>query len=36
MTSRDANRRDDMYGKYVKGQALGADAEAATIAKVAN
>jgi pilus assembly protein CpaD len=36
MTSRDANRRDDMYGKYVKGQTLGADAEAATIAKVAN
>ncbi len=33
MTPRDANRRDDMYGKYVKGQPLGAAAEAAVIAK---
>jgi pilus assembly protein CpaD len=33
MTPRDANRRDDMYGKYVQGQALGAAAEAATITK---
>ncbi|CAA2137337.1 CpaD family pilus assembly protein [Hyphomicrobium sp. ghe19] len=33
MTSRDANRRDDMYSKYVTGKPLGADAEAATIAK---
>lgn len=36
MTPRDANRRDDMYSKYVKGQPLGATAEAATIAKVGN
>ena len=36
MTSRDSNRRDDMYGKYVKGQSLGADAEAATIDKISN
>jgi pilus assembly protein CpaD len=33
MTPRDANRRDDMYDKYVKGQPLGAAAEAAVIAK---
>ncbi|MBY0560908.1 CpaD family pilus assembly protein [Hyphomicrobium sp.] len=33
MTSRDANRRDDMYSKYVAGKPLGADAEAVTIAK---
>jgi pilus assembly protein CpaD len=33
MTSRDANRRDDMYSKYVTGKPLGADAEAATLAK---
>ncbi|HEY8193649.1 MAG TPA: CpaD family pilus assembly protein [Hyphomicrobium sp.] len=33
MTPRDSNRRDDMYSKYVKGQALGAAAEAATITK---
>lgn len=31
MTSRDANRRDDMYSKYVKGETLGAKAEQATI-----
>jgi pilus assembly protein CpaD len=36
MTSRDSNRRDDMSGKYVKGQTLGADAEATTIDKVSN
>jgi pilus assembly protein CpaD len=36
MTPRDANRRDDMYGKYVKGQPLGADAEAAIVQKIAN
>jgi pilus assembly protein CpaD len=34
MTSRDANRRDDMYSKYVKGAPLGADAEAVTIKKL--
>jgi pilus assembly protein CpaD len=34
MTSRDANRRDDMYSKYVKGAPLGADAEATTIKKL--
>lgn len=33
MTPRDANRRDDMYGKYVKGQSVGASAEAAVIAR---
>jgi pilus assembly protein CpaD len=31
MTSRDSNRRDNMYEKYVKGTALGADAEQTTI-----
>ncbi len=31
MTARDANRRDDMYAKYVKGQTLGAAQEAKTI-----
>jgi pilus assembly protein CpaD len=31
MTSRDSNRRDDMYSKYVKGQAIGASNEAQTI-----
>ncbi len=31
MTSRDSNRRDDMYGKYVKGSTLGASDEAQTI-----
>jgi pilus assembly protein CpaD len=36
MTSRDSNRRDDMYGKYVKGQPLGANAEASTIEKISN
>lgn len=36
MTPRDANRRDDMYGKYVKGQPLGADAEAAVVQKISN
>ncbi|MBS0232633.1 MAG: CpaD family pilus assembly protein [Proteobacteria bacterium] len=34
MTSRDSNRRDDMYDKYVKGQALGASEEAQTIQSV--
>jgi pilus assembly protein CpaD len=33
MTPRDANRRDNMYGKYVKGDVLGAKDEAVTIAK---
>jgi len=33
MTSRDANRRDDMYSKYVKGEQIGAKSEDATIAK---
>ncbi|WP_045837182.1 CpaD family pilus assembly protein [Hyphomicrobium sp. 99] len=33
MTSRDANRRDDMYTKYVSGKPLGADAEKSTIDK---
>jgi pilus assembly protein CpaD len=33
MTPRDANRRDNMYGKYVKGDVLGAKGEAVTIAK---
>ncbi|HVZ03253.1 CpaD family pilus assembly protein [Hyphomicrobium sp.] len=36
MTARDANRRDDMYGKYVKGKPLGADAEATTLTKIIN
>jgi pilus assembly protein CpaD len=36
MTPRDANRRDNMYGKYVKGQPLGAEAEAAVVQKIAN
>jgi pilus assembly protein CpaD len=31
MTSRDANRRDDMYSKYVKGQPLGAATESQVI-----
>jgi len=31
MTSRDSNRRDDMYSKYVKGQTIGASQEAQTI-----
>jgi pilus assembly protein CpaD len=31
MTARDANRRDDMYTKYVKGDALGAAPESQTI-----
>ncbi|HET6388664.1 CpaD family pilus assembly protein [Hyphomicrobium sp.] len=31
MTGRDANRRDDMYKKYVSGAALGAEAEKAAI-----
>jgi pilus assembly protein CpaD len=34
MTSRDSNRRDNMYAKYVKGQPLGADPEQATIQKL--
>lgn len=34
MTSRDSNRRDDMYRKYVKGQALGATDEVQTIQSV--
>jgi len=34
MTSRDSNRRDDMYGKYVKGQPLGASEEVQTIQSV--
>jgi pilus assembly protein CpaD len=33
MTPRDGNRRDNMYGKYVKGDVLGAKDEAVTIAK---
>jgi pilus assembly protein CpaD len=33
MTPSDANRRYKMYDKYVKGQPLGAEAEAVTIAK---
>jgi len=33
MTSRDSNRRDDMYAKYVKGAPLAAKDEAATVAK---
>jgi pilus assembly protein CpaD len=36
MTARDANRRDDMYGKYVKGEPLGASAEAVTVQKPNN
>jgi pilus assembly protein CpaD len=36
MTPRDANRRDNMYGKYVKGDVLGAKDEAVTIAKPSN
>ncbi len=36
MTARDANRRDDMYGKYVAGQPLSAAAEAETIQKPTN
>jgi pilus assembly protein CpaD len=36
MSPRDANRRDNMYDKYVKGQPLGAAAEASTIEKIAN
>jgi pilus assembly protein CpaD len=35
MTTRDANRRDDMYKKYVNGEALGANGEAKTIQGVA-
>lgn len=31
MTSRDANRRDDMYGKYIKGQPLSAQTEVETV-----
>lgn len=34
MTSRDSNRRDQMYSKYVKGQPLGASEEAQTIKSV--
>ncbi|WP_409562137.1 CpaD family pilus assembly protein [Hyphomicrobium sp. MC8b] len=34
MTSRDSNRRDDMYEKYVKGEAVGAAAEAQTVQSV--
>jgi pilus assembly protein CpaD len=34
MTSRDSNRRDDMYSKYVKGQPLGASEEVQTIQSV--
>ena len=33
MTSREANRRDDMYAKYVKGEQIGAKSENASIAK---
>jgi pilus assembly protein CpaD len=33
MTSRDSNRRDDMYSKYVTGAEVGAQAEKAVIAK---
>lgn len=36
MTPRDGNRRDNMYGKYVKGDTLGAKDEAVTIAKPSN
>jgi pilus assembly protein CpaD len=36
MTSRDANRRDDMYAKYVKGQVLGASQETKTVQSVTN
>jgi pilus assembly protein CpaD len=36
MTSRDANRRDDMYAKYVKGQAVGAASEQTTIQQLGN
>lgn len=36
MTPRDANRRDDMYGKYVHGKELGAKAEAAVISRSSN
>lgn len=34
MTSRDSNRRDNMYKKYVNGDALGASKEAQTIQNV--
>ncbi len=34
MTSRDSNRRDNMYSKYVSGQPLGASQEAQTIQSV--
>ena len=34
MTSRDANRRDVAYGKYVKGEPIGAAVEIVTIEKV--
>lgn len=34
MTPRDANRRDDMYAKYVKGQPVGAASESQTIQSV--
>ncbi len=36
MTSRDSNRRDDMYKKYVAGQAVGAAAEQTTIQQLGN
>jgi pilus assembly protein CpaD len=36
MTSRDSNRRDDMYTKYVKGQPVGASDESQTIQSPAN
>ena len=36
MTARDANRRDNMYGKYVKGEPLGAAGEVVTIQKPNN
>lgn len=36
MTSRDSNRRDDMYSKYVKGEAMGAASESQTIKSITN
>jgi pilus assembly protein CpaD len=36
MTPRDANRRDDMYSKYIKGSAMGAASENQTIQSITN
>ena len=36
MTSRDSNRRDDMYSKYVKGEPVGAASESQTIQSITN